>query len=86
MEQICIIDEMFDETAELKRKIAFALKYLTPKEKQLIKMIYGIDQEPSTPSEIWDELGVTRQRITQLKKSALSKLKDILKDVEITIN
>lgn len=78
-----IQENIFDEAAELKRKIAFALKYLTPKEKQLIKMIYGIDQEPSTPSEIWEVLGVTRQRITQLKKSALNKLKDILKDIEL---
>lgn len=67
-----------DYQTELKRKIVFALRYLTPKERLVIRMKFGIDQQPAQPQQIWDTLKVTRQRTNQITQSALAKLKDIL--------
>ena len=77
------IEINFDDNAEMKRKINVALKHLTPKEKIMIEMTFGINQEPASPNEIWDVLGVTRARAWQLKTSALEKLNNILKGIEI---
>ncbi|MCG2611519.1 sigma-70 family RNA polymerase sigma factor [Flavobacterium sp. SM15] len=68
----------FDYQFELKRKIKFALKYLTPKERLAIRMKFGIDQQPSTPTEIYEALQVSKQRVGQINQSALLKLRAIL--------
>lgn len=49
-------------------------KNLTEKEVQIIKMYFGFDGEELTCEEIADELGLTRQRISQIKNKALEKI------------
>jgi RNA polymerase primary sigma factor len=76
-------DEMFiqddtteDTTNENKHTIEIALKYLTVKERKVIKFFYGIDSETSlTIDEIAANLNLTRQRINEIKLNALAKMK-----------
>ena len=72
-----------DYQFELKRKIKIALKYLTPKERIYIRMKFGIDQSPASHQEINKALNVTKQRASQLRTSALAKLKDMLGNAAI---
>ena len=63
------------ESRTLAPKIREALSTLSPKEEEIIKMRFGIDQEnPSTLDEIGKMFGLTRERIRQIEKGALRKL------------
>ena len=63
---------------ELRKKITEILKTLSPKEQIVIKKRFGLDEktygERHTFQEIGEELGLTRQRIEQIEKKALSKI------------
>ncbi len=55
------------------------LDELKPKERLVITRRFGIDgEEPRTLEEIGRELGLTRERIRQLEKAALKRLKKII--------
>ncbi|MGH7799432.1 MAG: sigma-70 family RNA polymerase sigma factor [Thermodesulfobacteriota bacterium] len=57
------------------RRIREALSILTPKEQEIIRMRFGIDQEiPHTLDEIGRKFSVTRERIRQIEQGALKKL------------
>ncbi len=57
------------------RRIREALSILTPKEQEIIRMRFGIDQESQhTLDEIGRMFSVTRERIRQIEKGALKKL------------
>jgi RNA polymerase primary sigma factor len=61
--------------AALKETIRDALSMLTPREREVIRMRFGIDQEiPHTLDEIGRKYGRTRERIRQIEKGALKKL------------
>lgn len=52
-----------------------ALSFLTPREEQIVRMRFGIDQENIyTLDEIGKKHGVTRERIRQIEKEALKKI------------
>jgi RNA polymerase primary sigma factor len=53
-------------------------KHLTIRERQIITMYYGLDDtaEPMTLERIGDLLGVTRERIRQIRERAFEKLRD----------
>jgi RNA polymerase sigma factor (sigma-70 family) len=52
------------------------LKLLDPREQDIIKLRYGfIDDEPRTLDEIGKMLGVTRERVRQLERKALDRLR-----------
>ena len=63
-----------------------ALLTLTPREKKIIKMRFGIDHDATyTLDEIGRRFNVTRERIRQIEKRALEKLEtsrigEVLKD------
>jgi RNA polymerase sigma factor (sigma-70 family) len=47
-----------------------------PREKDVIKLRYGLDgNEPRTLEEVGRELEVTRERVRQIESSALTKLR-----------
>lgn len=72
-------DSQVDESKLLIQKLRNALKYLTPKERTVIKMSYGIDQDAITFEEISKHLNVTKTRISQYKESAMKKLRAVIK-------
>jgi len=69
-------DEVYDED-EMKRAIRSCLLVLDEREVQIVRSYFGLgDNDPMTLEEIGDDLGVTRERVRQLRNRALSKLRD----------
>lgn len=52
-------------------------RYLTPRERRILSLYYGLDStgDPLTLEEIGETLGVTRERIRQLRERAFAKLR-----------
>jgi RNA polymerase primary sigma factor len=60
----------------LKEEIAKALKSLSPKEAQVLKLYFGIDMErPLTLEEIGQKFHLTRERVRQIKEKAIIRLR-----------
>ncbi|MEE9615086.1 MAG: RNA polymerase sigma factor RpoD/SigA [Thermodesulfobacteriota bacterium] len=60
------------------------LDLLECSEKEVISMRFGLDGEPMTLEAVGKRFGVTRERIRQIETKALSKLRAIVKEKEIT--
>lgn len=58
----------------LRKLLKSSISTLTEREKTIIKMRYGIDSPVNTLEQIGELMGVTRERIRQLEKEALSKM------------
>lgn len=66
-------DLMFES---LKYEIASALDTLTYREREIIRMYFGIEREyPLTLNEIGEQFNVTRERIRQIKEKAIRRLR-----------
>lgn len=60
----------------LKAQLAGVLETLTPREREVLKLRFGLDDDrPRTLDEIGREFGVTRERIRQIETKALRKLR-----------
>ncbi len=59
----------------LRIDIEEALKILTPREQEIIRCHYGIGRQPQSLDEIAQKMGLTRERVRQIKEKALQKLK-----------
>ncbi|NQY07007.1 MAG: sigma-70 family RNA polymerase sigma factor, partial [Flavobacteriaceae bacterium] len=60
----------------LQREVKDALDTLKDREKDVIKMYFGIDREYAlTLNEIGEEFGLTRERVRQIKEKAIRRLK-----------
>jgi RNA polymerase primary sigma factor len=60
----------------LKRHVADAMQILSPREKSVLRMHYGLDGgREHTLAEIADVLGVTSERVRQIETAALAKLR-----------
>ena len=72
-------DSNVDDNAEhesLTREINTVLSSLNPREQSVVKMYFGIDEDTSyTLEEIGQQTNITRERVRQIKDSALKKLK-----------
>lgn len=55
--------------------IEFILNQLTTREKDIIKMYYGIDSKEKDLNEIAIITNLTRERVRQIKEKALRKLR-----------
>jgi len=61
----------------IKENIHEMLQYLSPRERKIIQMRFGlIDGVQHTLEEVGQEFGVTRERIRQIEAKVLQKLKD----------
>jgi RNA polymerase primary sigma factor len=59
----------------LRLEIRDALNTLKPRERDVIKMYFGIDREYAlTLNEIGEEFSLTRERIRQIKENAIRRL------------
>lgn len=85
-ESSCLLDMLKDEHAlspelglmagSLSTDLGRVLKMLPVKEQLVLKYTYGIDGYPELSSDsIADELGLTKERIRQLKNRAIERLK-----------
>jgi RNA polymerase primary sigma factor len=60
----------------LKEKLSRTLESLTPRERRIIELRFGLGHEHSrTLEEVGTELGLTKERIRQIEKEALAKLR-----------
>lgn len=79
--------EPFEEEvcrADLKKYLLETIENLPERTAFVLKKRFGLEgQEPSTLEEVGEELGVTRERVRQIEKKALEKLKKnkILKEI-----
>jgi len=66
--------------ASLRQEIDHALVQLTKREADIIKMSYGLNSKPSLSlSEISQHMGITTERVRQLKQIGINKLKRTMK-------
>ncbi|WP_078058046.1 sigma-70 family RNA polymerase sigma factor [Desulfurobacterium indicum] len=62
---------------ELRHSIKEMLEQLTPQEKRIIIMRFGLDgNDPKTLREIGEKLGISRERVRQLETRAKKKMKE----------
>ncbi len=83
-EDNCLIDVMVNEDSpnadrgliseSLSREIDRALGQLTPREAEILKQFFGIGGPEKTLEEIGVELGLTRERVRQIKEKAIKRL------------
>ncbi len=59
----------------LSKEIDRALDTLTPREKDIIRMFFGIGGPERTLEEIGQEFGLTRERVRQIKEKAIRRLR-----------
>jgi len=65
---------VFDKA--LRSEVASALETLAPRSRYILALHYGMDgQSPHTYQQIGAELGVSRERVRQLKEEALERLR-----------
>ena len=64
------------------------LKQLSPKERDILILRYGFDNngEKKTLDEIGSQYGVSRERIRQIENRAISKLKKLCKNANLTVD
>ena len=60
----------------LKTEIDRALSLLVPREAEILRKFFGIGVPEKTLEEIGEELGLTRERVRQIKEKAIKKLAD----------
>jgi RNA polymerase primary sigma factor len=61
--------------ATLTDEIRELLSQLPPREQQILRLRFGIDEEPKTLEEIGGMLGITRERVRQIEKQAKDRLR-----------
>ncbi len=65
------------EARLLKRQIAESLRQLRPRDARVVRLYYGLQgEDPHTLEQIGRLLGVTRERVRQLRDRALRELRD----------
>jgi RNA polymerase primary sigma factor len=66
--------ELLNES--LRKEIERVLNTLTPREADIVRLYFGLNHNhPHTLDEIGDIMGLTRERVRQIKEKALRKLK-----------
>jgi RNA polymerase primary sigma factor len=65
---------LMDES--LNTDVAKALESLTPREQEVMTLYFGVNRDrPCTLEEIGQHLGITRERVRQIKEKALKRLR-----------
>ena len=64
---------LIDES--LSKEIERAVQLLQPREREIIKMVFGIGCQEMTLEEIGDKFGLTRERVRQIKEKAIRHLR-----------
>ena len=82
----CLIDIMTDDSApgtdnqmekeSLSSDLDAALKSLNDRERQVLKMLFGIGRNEMTAEEVANTLNLTRERVRQIREKSITKLRD----------
>lgn len=82
----CLIDIMSDDSApstdnqmekeSLSSDLDAALSMLSERERQVLKMLFGIGRNEMTAEEVANSLSLTRERVRQIKERALRRLRE----------
>jgi len=64
----------------LSKEINRALSTLSDRERDIVKMFFGIESSEMTLEEIGDKFGLTRERVRQIKEKAIRRLKTSTKN------
>ena len=82
----CLIDIMTDDSApgtdnqmekeSLASDLDAALSALSDRERQVLKMLFGIGRNEMTAEEVANTLSLTRERVRQIKERALRRLRE----------
>ena len=72
-----IVEKAFERN-ENKRILLEVISKLDPRDKMILKMRYGIDQNEATQKDIADQLGISQSYISRLEKRILAQLKTLL--------
>ena len=82
----CLIDIMTDDNApgtdnqmekeSLASDLEAALSALSDRERQVLKMLFGIGRNEMTAEEVANSLSLTRERVRQIKERALRRLRE----------
>lgn len=70
--------EEYDKLKEIEEYVIRILKVLDEREQMIIKMRFGIESDEKTLEEIGKFLGITRERVRQLEKRAIKKLRKLI--------
>ena len=74
------------EHIELVKLVSSWLELLSPPEKAVIKLRFGLrDGEPKTLEAIGDMFGVTRERIRQIEAKALQRLRKVMEQKDLIL-
>ncbi|MEW6755756.1 MAG: RNA polymerase sigma factor RpoD/SigA [Candidatus Latescibacterota bacterium] len=69
------IDERY-EKEQMRRAVQACLGVLSEREHQILRYYFGLDDtQPKTLEEIGDAMGITRERVRQLRNRALDKMR-----------
>lgn len=75
-------DESFEKPKDmLKTQLENTLSVLSPRERQIIELYFGLNGTPLTLEEIGEDYDLTKERIRQIKEKALRKLRNKSKDL-----
>ena len=72
-----VVEKAFERN-ENKRILLEVISKLDKRDKMILKMRYGIDQNEATQKDIADQLGISQSYISRLEKRILSQLKTML--------
>ena len=69
-------DEIEEENDTLKKHLENAMEILSEREKEIVNCYFGIYGESMTLEAIGDEFDLTKERIRQIKESAIRKIRN----------
>jgi len=69
-------EEAFKDEVNLKSELTKLMSILDGREQMIIRDYHGLNGTPMTLQEIGDELGLTKERVRQIKEKALRKLRN----------
>ena len=70
-------DNYYSITDDVKSELDKTLSILTPREREIIECYFGIDKniDPMTLEAIGEKFNISRERVRQIKRSAIRKLR-----------